>query len=260
MFLEKILTQKRLELTQLTQSYTEESWEQAERMPKGISLAEHLCADKELGVIAEIKPASPSKGVIRERVDPVPIATAYEEGGANAISVLTDTVFFKGSAANLVKVKERVALPVLRKDFIIDPLQVLESKLIGADAILLIVAALDRKRLQLLSETAHRLGMEVLVEIHDEREIDDALACQADVIGINNRNLETFETDLAVTERLRPLLPTYLPVIGESGIHAPKDAKRMREAGVKGILVGEYLMRQADPARALSGLKRAGSA
>ncbi|MFC7442121.1 indole-3-glycerol phosphate synthase TrpC [Laceyella putida] len=256
MFLDNILTQKQHELARLVQSVTDEKWDQAARMLKGISLAESIKRERGLAVIAEIKPASPSKGIIREEVDPISFASAYEAGGANAISVLTDVSFFKGSNENLSKVKNQVSLPVLRKDFIIDPIQVLESKLIGADAILLIVAALDEKRLILLSETAHRLGMEVLVEIHDETEIEASLACGADVIGINNRNLETFATNLAVTERVRPKLPSELPVIGESGIHSPTDAKRMADAGVQGILVGEYLMRQADPAQALRELKR----
>lgn len=256
MFLDKILTQKQQEVTQLARSVTSEKWELAERMPKGISLAESIQREQGLAVIAEIKSASPSKGMIREEVEPTAFASAYEAGGANAISVLTDVTFFKGSNDNLIKVKNQVSLPVLRKDFIIDPIQVLESKWIGADAILLIVAALDEKRLILLSETAHRLGMEVLVEIHDETEIDLALACEPDVIGINNRNLRTFVTDLSITERMRPLLPSDCPVIGESGVHSPMDAKRMAEANVQGILVGEYLMRQADPTQALRQLKR----
>jgi len=153
-----------------------------------------------------------------------------------------------------------VSLPVLRKDFILDPLQVKESRMLGADAILLIAALLDREQLRRLSEAAHRLGLEVLVEIHREEEIERALACEPDVIGINNRDLVTFQTDLGTTERLRPLLPDTIPVIGESGVTSPEDVRRMARAGVDGVLVGEFLMRQENPESAVRALIGGGAA
>ncbi|SEN28174.1 indole-3-glycerol phosphate synthase TrpC [Lihuaxuella thermophila] len=254
MFLKEIVETKQQEIEKLLPHYTDEDWSKALQLPRGRSLAHALRETQSLSLIAEIKPASPSKGIIKETVDPTVTALAYERGGASAISVLTDVSYFKGKPESLVKVKQAVRIPVLRKDFILEPVQVLESKLLGADAILLIAAILDQENLQLLSRTAHRLGMEVLVEIHEESEIGRALTCEADVIGINNRNLHTFVTDLATTERLRPLLPSDVPVIGESGVHSVQDAVRMAKAGVDGILVGEYLMRESDPERAVRQL------
>ncbi|MBA4496049.1 indole-3-glycerol phosphate synthase TrpC [Paenactinomyces guangxiensis] len=254
MFLEKIVATKREEIKQLHLTYTDQDWEKASALPRGCSLAQALQSQPALSVIAEVKPASPSKGVIRETVDPVATALAYERGGASAVSVLTDVSYFKGKPESLTRVKEAVKIPVLRKDFILEPVQVLESKFLGADAILLIAALLDREKLQLLRGTARQLGMEVLVEIHEESEVPLALACEADVIGINNRNLYTFVTEIETTERLRPLLPQDCPVIGESGVHSAEDAERLAKAQVDGILVGEYLMRQADPERAVRRL------
>jgi indole-3-glycerol phosphate synthase len=254
MFLEKIERHKRVEIAQLHERFTNEDWERAKSLPSGLSLEAAIRKRAGLSLIAEVKPASPSKGVIREEVNPVQVATGYEKGGAAAISVLTDIPFFKGKPESLQAVKEAVQIPVLRKDFILDPLQVLESKLLGADAILLIVALLDEDRLQELSLNAHRLGMEVLVEVHEEKEIPVALRCEADVIGINNRNLHTFVTDLSTTERLRPLISASVPVIGESGVHSIEDAKRMLAAGADGLLIGEYLMRQTDPQGAVNEL------
>jgi indole-3-glycerol phosphate synthase len=254
MFLERIVASKKLEIEQLYFRFSESEWEKAEKLPPGLSLSRAIAGSRGLSVIAEVKPASPSKGVIRAEVDAVQVAAGYEKGGAAAISILTDTPFFGGKPESLMAVKQVIQIPVLRKDFIMDPIQVLESKLLGADAILLIVALLDESRLRQLSETAHRLGMEVLVEVHEEREIPLAESCQADVIGINNRNLHTFVTDLATTERLRSQVTVPVPVIGESGVHSAEDVKRMLAAGVDGILVGEYLMRQSDPQRAVEAL------
>jgi indole-3-glycerol phosphate synthase len=253
MFLERIVAEKRREIERLKEILPRES----ERPVEGpvISLSESIRKHPgELALIAEVKPASPSKGIIREQVDPVQVATAYQRGGANAVSVLTDRRFFSGEGASLKKVKKAVSLPVLRKDFILDPVQVMESRMLGADAILLIAALLDREQLEALSAEAHSFGMEVLVEIHREEEIERALACDPDVIGINNRDLITFVTDLGTTERLRPLLPDAIPVIGESGVSSPEDFRRMVRAGVDGVLVGEYLMRQPDPEQAVRTL------
>ncbi len=254
MFLKDIVETKQQEIEILLPRYKEEDWDKALGLPQGRSLARALKEKQTLSLIAEVKPASPSKGVINEEVDPAATATAYERGGASAISVLTDQPYFKGRPESLAKVKQSVRIPVLRKDFILEPVQVLESKLLGADAILLIAAILDEEKLKQLCQTAHRLGMEVLAEIHEEEEIPRVLACQADVIGINNRNLHTFVTDLETTERLRPLLPSNVPVIGESGVLSVQDAERMKRAGVDGILVGEYLMRQSDPEEAVRQL------
>lgn len=253
MFLEQIVAEKRKEVEELKRVLPAECEEPGLRPT--LSLAEAIRKSRGgPALIAEVKPASPSKGVIRKQVDPAQVAAAYQRGGASAVSVLTDRRFFGGDGAFLQRVKKAISLPVLRKDFILDPLQVRESRMLGADAILLITRLLDREQLELLSETAHSLGMEVLVEIHREEEIERALKCNPDVIGINNRDLITFEIDLGTTERLRPLLPDMIPVIGESGVSSPQDVRRMVRAGVDGVLVGEYLMRQADPEQAVRAL------
>lgn len=245
MFLEKILATKRKEVERL-KSKGDIDFDLVAQLPKGRSLVKKMDPSS-FAIIAEIKPASPSKGVIRPDVDVETWAKLYEKGGAKAISILTDVHYFKGKAENLIQARQSVSLPVLRKDFIIHPLQVFESKRLGADLILLIAACLSRDELRDLTQLAHELKMEVLVEVHDEREVEAALECKADILGINNRNLNTFQTDLTTTERLRPMIPQEIPVIGESGIHSPKDAKRMAEAGVQGVLIGEYLMRKENP-------------
>ncbi|BCU81796.1 indole-3-glycerol-phosphate synthase [Polycladomyces abyssicola] len=255
MFLDKIVSVKREEVQRLKNRLTSEDAKRAERMLPVRSLAKAM---KRTGgvpaLIAEVKPASPSKGTIRETVDPVQIAAGYERGGAAAISVLTDETFFRGRADYLTAVKQTVNIPVLRKDFLLDESQVVESRLIGADAILLIAAILDEERLVSLSRRAHELGLEVLIEVHREEELDRALAARPDVLGVNNRDLQTFVTDLATTERLRPLLPDSIPVITESGIASPEDVARAAAYGVDGMLVGESLMRQDDPESAVRAL------
>ncbi|MGA8943848.1 MAG: indole-3-glycerol phosphate synthase TrpC [Thermoactinomyces sp.] len=255
MFLEKIARTKQKEVAELVRKITPEDWERACALPRGLSLKDAITSGETVSIIAEVKQASPSKGVIASGIDPVKVARGYEDGGAAAVSVLTDMIYFHGNADFLVNVKQAVNLPVLRKDFIIDDRQIVESKLMGADAILLIAALLNREQLQQLTRIAHRLGLEVLVEIHGKEEIPLALACEADVIGINNRNLHTFETDIANTEQLRPLLPEDQPVVGESGVLSLADARRLQQAGVQGILVGEYLMRQKDPMQAVRRLR-----
>ncbi|MBH8601291.1 indole-3-glycerol phosphate synthase TrpC [Thermoactinomyces sp. CICC 23799] len=254
MFLEKIADTKAKEIRALHEQISSHDRKRAKRLPQGLSLKKKL-SGTEAAIIAEVKSASPSKGVISEKLDPVKVAKGYELGGAAAVSVLTDTVYFHGKPEYLTQVKQNVGLPVLRKDFIMDELQVYESKLLGADIILLIAALLDEERLKRFTCTAHELGMEVLVEIHEEDEIPSALSCDPDVIGINNRNLHTFQTDISHTEKLRPLIPPGRPVIGESGVLSLEDAKRMHKAGVQGLLVGEYLMRQEDPERAVRELR-----
>ncbi|WP_116135395.1 indole-3-glycerol phosphate synthase TrpC [Trinickia diaoshuihuensis] len=203
-------------------------------------------------VIAEVKKASPSKGVLREHFVPAEIARSYERGGAACLSVLTDVQFFQGSAAYLEAAREACALPVLRKDFIIDPYQIVEARAMGADAILLIAAALSLTQMQELEAFAHSLGLAVLVEVHDREELMQALTLKTPLIGINNRNLRTFETSLDTTLSLLDALPDDRIVVTESGILARTDVERMRENGVHTFLVGEAFMRADDPGAALS--------
>ena len=203
-------------------------------------------------VIAEIKKASPSKGVLREDFRPAEIASSYERRGAAALSVLTDAPFFQGSADSLVAARAASTLPTLRKDFIVDPWQVFESRAMGADAILLIAAVLDDAQMLDFEALARDLAMSVLVEVHDERELERALALRTPLIGINNRNLRTFEVALETTLALLPRVPPERLVVTESGIRVPTDIRRMRSAGVHAFLVGEAFMRADDPGAALA--------
>ena len=197
----------------------------------------------QLTLIAEIKKASPSAGVIVESFDPVAIAKNYERAGAEAISVLTDTPFFQGRLEYLAQVREVVALPLLRKDFVIDELQIVESAAAGADAVLLIVAALEQAQLIHFLEVAAKYQLEALVEVHSLAELERALETNAQIIGINNRNLATFEVDLGVTERLSEEVPDDLVLVSESGIRTAEDLARVRACGVNAVLIGEALMR-----------------
>lgn len=203
-------------------------------------------------VIAEIKKASPSKGIIRDNFEPVSIAKSYETAGAACLSVLTDSRFFKGSDEYLVDARSAVSLPVLRKDFIIDPYQIHEARCLGADCILLIVSILDKIRLKQFSDLAISLGMDVLVEVHDEEELELALEISPVLLGINNRNLRTFEVDLQVTLALLKKVPADTLVITESGIRTRQDVELMNENHVYGFLVGESFMRKTDPGAMLS--------
>jgi indole-3-glycerol phosphate synthase len=205
-------------------------------------------------VIAEVKKASPSKGVLRADFDPASIARSYEAGGAACLSVLTDRDFFQGANEYLAEARAACALPVLRKDFITEPYQVFESRALGADCILLIAAALARQDMQGLEVSARSLGMAVLVEVHDAAELDAALALETPLLGINNRNLRTFETRLETTLDLLAKVPAGKVVVTESGIHAPADVARMRERSVNAFLVGEAFMRAPDPGAALRTL------
>ncbi len=207
-------------------------------------------------VIAEIKKASPSKGVLRADFDPVAIARAYAKHGAACLSVLTDVEFFQGSRDYLIQARETSGLPVLRKDFIIDPYQIHEARAMGADCVLLIAAALDDDAMAGLERVAMELGMAVLVEVHDANEFERALDLQTPLLGINNRNLRTFETRLDTTLDLLERVPPGKLVVTESGILASSDVERMRSAGVEAFLVGEAFMRAADPGEALAKLFR----
>jgi len=205
-------------------------------------------------VIAEVKKASPSKGVLRADFRPAEIAASYERHGAAALSVLTDAPFFQGSRKALEAAREACALPVLRKDFMVDPWQLFEARAMGADCILLIAAILGDAELADFEATARSLGMAVLVEVHDRAELERALRLATPLIGINNRDLRTFEVSLDTTLAMLPAVPPERIVVSESGIHAPADVARLRAAGVRAYLVGEAFMRAPDPGAALASL------
>jgi indole-3-glycerol phosphate synthase len=209
---------------------------------------------KKPAVIAEIKKASPSRGVLRADFDPATIAKSYEKGGAACLSVLTDRQFFQGDPAHLVGARAACSLPVLRKDFVVDRYQVFESRALGADCILLIAACLTTEEMMALEDAARELGMAVLVEVHDADELATALRLRTPLLGINNRNLKTFETRLETTLGLLDRIPSDRMVVTESGIVANADVERMRSAGVNAFLVGEAFMRAADPGAELSRL------
>ena len=224
-------------------------------VPKDVLSALRSTEDNPYRIIAEVKKASPSKGIIREDFDPMSIAQAYEKGGADALSILTEPHYFQGNIEYLSMVRRYVSLPILRKDFIIDKYQLVEALVYGADFVLLIAKALSRKELKELLGYAHHLGLEVLVEIHDKADLIKAIFAGANIIGINHRNLDTFEMDMKLAERLIPLIPNGKIIVAESGINDHETVEELSKAGADAFLVGEHFMRQDDIAAALSRLK-----
>ncbi len=247
--LARIKAYKEDEVLDLKQSFsTENLFEKAQNSPKpkGFHAALKAAAEKGPALIAEVKKASPSKGLIREDFQPDQIAHSYQAGGAACLSVLTDTPSFQGSAEILQIVRKASDLPILRKDFMIDPMQVYETRAMGADAILLILAMIDDHCAQELIDAAKDMNLDILVETHSETELERALDLPIDLIGINNRDLRTFHTALETFERLAPKVPSGKTLIAESGIFTADDIKRLAKAGAHGYLVGESLMRQTD--------------
>ncbi|OPX83984.1 indole-3-glycerol phosphate synthase TrpC [Pelotomaculum sp. PtaB.Bin117] len=257
MILSKIIANKKLELTAIKEETSIETLQAIiPTLPPPRPFGPALRLPGQVAIIAEAKKASPSKGIIRRQYAPEQLARAYEREGASAISVLTEEKFFLGHPTHLTLVKKATSIPVLRKDFIIDSYQIYESRVLGADAILLIAAALNREQLVEFQETAAGLGLSCLVEVHTESELTDVLSTGATVIGINNRNLNTFETDLRVTFNLRDLINNdQITVVSESGIKNHQDILELQKNGVHAVLVGEALVRCQDPGAGLNQLK-----
>lgn len=247
MILDTIVAHKRIELADDKQRMP---FDTLKRKIQDLPLTRDFCAALStpncVHLIAEVKKKSPSKGIIREDFDPISIAQTYAANGASAISVLTDHEFFAGELAYLSAIREAVTLPLLRKDFTIDPYHIYQARLAGADAVLLIVSILTSTQLREFIEIARSLGLASLVEVHTEEELEVALTGGAEIVGINNRDLKTFHTDIATTFRLKDSIPTDTVVVSESGINTHEDVMKLKEAGINAILVGESLMRSPD--------------
>jgi indole-3-glycerol phosphate synthase len=244
--LDKIIAQKRQEIEQrkktATLTYLQE---RIARQKPSLDIALNL-KGHHIRLIAEVKQASPSRGMLIPNLNPIELAQTYAEGGAAAISVLTEENHFMGSIEHLAAIREVVGLPLLRKDFIFDPYQVYESRAYGADALLLIVAVLNQEQLKELVSLSHSLGLRCLVEVHNEDEVERAVLSKAEIIGINNRDLDTFSVDINMTRRLRPLIPQERIVVSESGIKSKRDIEKLGKWGVDAVLVGEALVTASD--------------
>ncbi len=260
MYLDRIVATKHEEIAKLAEHFSiDNALKTIAGMPATKGFARTLTQNRkrDMGLIAEVKKASPSKGLIRPDFDPVEIAMAYEKAGADCLSVLTDVSYFQGSGEYLQAVRQAVSLPLLRKDFVIDERQIYEARLLGADAVLLIAAILTTEQIASFMETAASIGLDSLIEVHSAEEMNRVLELKLQpgaLIGINNRNLHTFETSLTATEQLSSLVPANVPVISESGISSPADMEFLRTTGASGVLVGEYFMRQEDIAAAVTNL------
>jgi len=259
--LTRICADKRAELAERRLARPESalrSLAQSVEPPRGFhrALVEDAAGGRPV-LICEIKKASPSKGLIRKDFDPANLARAYQAGGASCLSVLTDAPYFQGRDEDLVAARTAADLPVLRKDFMLDPYQILVSRALGADCVLLILAALSDPQALELEDAARELAMDVLIEVHDSAELDRALGLKSPLVGVNNRNLKTLEVDLATCEALAPRVPAERLVVAESGLTTPADLTRMQKVGAKAFLIGESLMRQADVTAATAALLRA---
>ena len=244
--LDKIIAQKRQEIEQRKKSVTlTYLQERIARQKPSLDIALNLKGNH-IRLIAEVKQASPSRGMLIPNLNPVELAQTYAEGGAAAISVLTEDNYFMGSIEHLAAIREVVGLPLLRKDFIFDPYQVYESRAYGADALLLIVAVLNQEQLKELVSLSHSLGLRCLVEVHNKGEVERAILSEAEIIGINNRDLDTFSIDINMTRRLRPLIPQERIVVSESGIKNKRDIEKLEKWGVDAVLVGEALVTAGD--------------
>ena len=257
MILDDIIAKKRETLEGLKEELSIEKLKvRIEKSPyQHVSFKEALQnKEKPINIIAEIKKASPSKGLICKDFDYQNIAKSYVEGGASAISVLTEEHFFLGRTRYLEDIKKEVPIPVLCKDFIIDPIQIYEAKAIGADAILLIVAALTKEELKEFKDLATDLELDALVEVHDEEELQTAIEIGAEIIGVNNRNLKTFEVNLANSERLSALIPKGTVFVAESGVHTEEDVRRLKAVNANALLIGESVVKDSDPKKKLQEL------
>lgn len=260
MILDEILRKTRNDLEKKKKTYTMDwlgrSLAFNPFMPRDVIPHLKASEDEPIRIIAEVKKASPSKGVIREDFNPIQIAKDYELGGANAISVLTEPHFFQGDLEYLAGIRRYVPTPLLRKDFIVDEYQVLEALVYGADFILLIAKALSKKELKALLDYANRLGMQALVEVHDKEDLTKAIFAGAQIIGINHRNLETFEMDMSLCEKLIPLIPNGKIIVAESGIDNKETIDHLSSVGADAFLIGEHFMLQENISEAIRSLKK----
>ncbi|MBK5243639.1 MAG: indole-3-glycerol phosphate synthase TrpC [Eubacteriaceae bacterium] len=255
MILDRIVASTKIRVAQLKENYALDVLKEQAKPLEPPFLFEKALRVNDIAFICEVKKASPSKGIIAVDFPYVNIAKEYEAAGANAISVLTEPEFFQGANAFLIEIKENVNIPILRKDFIIDESQIYESRIIGADAILLICSMLDEETIRQFIKLADELGMSCLVEAHDEAEVQKAMHSGARVIGVNNRNLKTFEVDIKNSVRLRKMVPPEITFVSESGINTPEDIKIIRENGTNAVLIGEILMRSGDKSLEIKKLK-----